>query len=110
MAFRLPIDHFAFPLACYHVQERLPQVVPDAPVTDHLVPEDDEPEIIDVFHVVLLDVNPVLWDGTAATKEKRCQAPDRRSCAARTVRTTHHVHQDVSDHHHGRLVVVPGLV
>ena len=47
---------------------------------DYLISEYDEPQIVDVVHVVLLNVDTV------------------------------HVHQNVSDHNHGRLVVVPGLV
>jgi hypothetical protein len=44
---------------------------------DDLVPEDDEAQVVDILTVVLLDVHAV------------------------------HVHENVPDHHHARLVVVP---
>lgn len=37
-------------------------MVSDAAVADHLVPEDDEPQVIDVLHVVLLHVHAVLQE------------------------------------------------
>lgn len=58
----LPVDHLALPLAGDHVQQRLPEVVPDAAVADHLVPEDDEAQVVDVLHVVLLHVYAVLGE------------------------------------------------
>lgn len=57
---QLPVDNLALSLAGDHVQERLPEVVPDAAVTDHLVPEDDEAQVVDVLHIVLLNVHSVL--------------------------------------------------
>lgn len=56
----LPVDHLAFPLAGYHVQQGLPEMVPDAAVADHLVPKDDEAQVVDVLHIVLLNVHSVL--------------------------------------------------
>lgn len=48
------------------------------------------------------------------TNQNADQPPDERDSAALRagwwVQAAHHVHEDVSDHHHGRLVVVPGLV
>lgn len=57
-----PVDHLALPLAGDHVQQRLPEVVPDAAVADHLVPKDDEAQVVDVLYVVLLHVHAVLGD------------------------------------------------
>lgn len=58
----LPVDHLALPLAGDHVQQRLPEVVPDAAIADHLVPEDDEAQVVDVLHIVLLNVHSVLGE------------------------------------------------
>lgn len=56
----LPVDHLALPLTGNHVQQRLPEVVPDAAVADHLVPEDDEAQVVHVLYVVLLHIHAVL--------------------------------------------------
>lgn len=37
-------------------------MVSDAAVADHLVPEDDEPQVIDILHVVLLHIHAVLHE------------------------------------------------
>ena len=47
---------------------------------NYFISENDEPEIVNIFTIVLLHVDSV------------------------------HVHEDVSNHHHGGLVVVPGGV
>lgn len=109
-----PVDHLALPLACDHVEQRLPEVVPDAAVADHLVPEDDEAQVVDVLYVVLLHVHSVLRAGAPAGHTMSVL-----SCyyqcfvlgfAFLTSTRTHHVHEYVPDHNHGRLVVIPGLV
>ena len=64
-----PVDHLALPLACNHVQQGLPEVVSDAAVAHHLVPEDDEAQVVHVLHVVLLHVHSVLRTGTPGTTE-----------------------------------------
>lgn len=56
----LPVDHLALSLTGDHVQQCLPEVVPDAAVADHLVPEDNEAQVVDILHVVLLNVHSVL--------------------------------------------------
>lgn len=56
----LPVDHLALSLAGDHVQQRLPEVVPDAAVADHLVPEDDEAQVVDILYIVLLNIHSVL--------------------------------------------------
>ena len=55
-------------------------MVANGSVSDNLVSEDDQTQVVDILTVVLLNINSV------------------------------HVHQDVSDHHHAGLVVVPGAV
>merc|ERR1719347_348877 len=62
------------------MKERDPEVVAYAAVAHHLVPEDNQPQIVDVLAVVLLHVDPV------------------------------HVHENVPDHHHGGLVIIPSRV
>lgn len=56
----LPVDYLALSLAGDHVQQRLPEVVPDAAVADHLVPEDDEAQVVDILHIVLLNIHSIL--------------------------------------------------
>lgn len=119
----LPVDHLALPLTGDHVQQRLPEVVPDAAVADHLVPEDDEAQVVDVLHIVLLNVHSVLGvRGGGVMFQTPQHVPDqnagqpldgRDSAALKPggrSQAAHHVHEDVSDHHHGRLMVVPCLV
>lgn len=58
----LPVHHLPFPLTCDHVQQGLSQVVSDAAITNHLISKDDKTQVVDILHVVLLYVDPVLWD------------------------------------------------
>ena len=58
----LPVHHLPFPLACDHVQQGLSEVVSDAAITNHLIPKDDETQVVDILYVVLLYVHPILWD------------------------------------------------
>jgi len=106
-----PVDHLSPPLAGDHVQQGLPQVVPDAAVAHHLVPEDDEAQVVDILHVVLLHVHAVLRAGNTgmslSVANQRFVLVDFFPLRASS---THHVHEDVPDHDHGGLVVVPGLV
>lgn len=60
--FCIPIDNLSLPLTCDHVQQRLSQVVSDAAVANHLVPEYDEAQVVHILHVVLLNIDPVLGD------------------------------------------------
>ena len=62
LKFCLPVHHLPLPLASDHVQEGLSEVVSDAAVANHLIPKDDETQVVDVLYVVLLHINPVLWD------------------------------------------------
>lgn len=57
----IPVHHFPLPLSCYHVQQGLAKVVSDAAITNHLIPKDDEPQVVDVFNIVLLHINSILW-------------------------------------------------
>lgn len=58
----LPVHHLPFPLTCDHVQQGLSEVVSDAAIADHLISKDDKTQVVDILHVVLLDVDPVLRD------------------------------------------------
>jgi len=75
-----PVDHLALPLLHDHVEKGLPEVVVDAAVANDLVSKEDQPKVVNVLAVVLLDIHTV------------------------------HVHQDVADHDHRRLVIGPGGV
>ena len=75
-----PVNHLPPPLLLDHVQEGHPEVVADAAIPHHFVPEDHQAQVVHVLTVVLLHIHPV------------------------------HVHQDVPDHHHGGLVVVPSCI
>ena len=74
------VNDLAPPLLHYHVQQGDPQMVANTAVSDNLVSEYDQTQIVDILAVILLDVDPV------------------------------HVHENVPDHHHAGLVVVPGTV
>ena len=52
-------------------------MIVDAAVPDHLVPEENQSQVVDVLAVVLLHINSV------------------------------HVHENITDHDHGGLVVAP---
>ena len=69
----------------------------DALLPDHLVPEDDQPQVVDVLAIVLLDVDPA--QGGDGSDDQGSDV----DCSGLPV----HVHQDVADHHHRCLVVVP---
>lgn len=60
--FWLPVHHLPFPLTCDHIQQGLPEVVSDAAITNHLISKDDKTQVVDILNIVLLYVNPVLWD------------------------------------------------
>jgi hypothetical protein len=53
------INDFSFSLLNDQVQEGLAKVVVDAAVTDDLVAEEGEAEVVDVLAGVLLNVHPV---------------------------------------------------
>lgn len=55
-----PVNHFPPPLLCNHVEEGGPEVVTDGWMSHNLVSEDDEPQVVYIIHVVLLDVHAVL--------------------------------------------------
>ena len=55
-------------------------MIVDAAIPDHLVPEQNQSQVVDVLTVVLLHVNSV------------------------------HVHEDIPDHDHGGLVVAPSCI
>ena len=76
----LAVDNLAVSLLGNHVEQGGAQVLADAAESDDFVPEEDQAEVVDVLTVVLLHVHPI------------------------------HVHENVSDHDHGGLVVVPDRV
>ena len=55
-----PVDHFPSPLLGDHVKEGGPEVIADGWMSHHLVPEDDEPQVVHIVHIVLLNVHAVL--------------------------------------------------
>lgn len=73
---RVPVDHLSLALAGDHVQQRLPEVVSDAAVAHDLIPEDDEPEVVDVLNIILLHIHTILW---TETRENARITPARAS-------------------------------
>lgn len=56
----IPVYHLSPAFPCHHFQQRGAQVVPDGWVPDHLVPEDHQPQVVHIVHIVLLYINSVL--------------------------------------------------
>lgn len=55
-----PVDNFTFSFLSNHRQERVPQVRVYKRKADYLVTEDHKPKVVDIFNIVLLDVDTVL--------------------------------------------------
>ena len=54
-----PVDDLPSPLLHDHVQECHTKMISNASISDHLVPEDDQPQVVDILTVVLLDKNVI---------------------------------------------------
>ena len=76
-----PVDHFPSPFLGDHVEEGGPEVIADGWMSYHLVAEDDEPQVVHIVHIVLLNVDAVLDNAnvckcTVSTKHLlRCWNP-----------------------------------
>ena len=88
-------------------------MVPDAAVAHDLVPEDDQPEVVDILAVVLLHVHSGKRGGVLQEREgeedEKDEEDEEEEEDEEDVAPVH-VHEDVPDHDHGGLVVVPGSV
>ena len=74
------VDEFSLSFISDHVEKSLSEVIVDAAIPDHLVSEQNQSQVVDVLAVVLLHINSV------------------------------HVHEDITDHDHGGLVVAPSCI
>lgn len=78
----VPVHHLSLPLSCDHVQQRLPEVVSDAAITNHLVPKDDKTQVVDVLYVVLLNIHPVLQHKQRQGVNVQYNIGAQRSCVS----------------------------
>lgn len=56
----LPVHYFSFPFSRNHVQQGLPQVISNAAIAHNLVTKNNQAQIVDVLHIVLLHIHAVL--------------------------------------------------
>lgn len=64
----LPVYNFSFPLSCNHIQQSLPQVIPDAAIPYDLISKNDQAQVVDILHIVLLHIHSVLQQGINSNK------------------------------------------
>lgn len=66
----LPVYNFSFPFPCNHIQQRLPQVIPNAAVAYNLISKNNQAQIVDILHIILLHIHTVLQSKHTGIKLK----------------------------------------
>lgn len=59
----LPVYNFSFPFSCNHIQQSLPQVIPNAAIAYNLISKNNQAQIVDILHIILLHIHTVLNKG-----------------------------------------------